>query len=66
MLKGESDNDTIGLLICKDKDQVMANYSLENYNIPLGISSFELEKFIPKEFKGSLPTIEEIESELME
>lgn len=64
LLKGEDDNDTIGLLICKDKDEVVAKYSLENYNIPIGVSSFELEKYIPENFKGSLPTIEEIENEL--
>lgn len=62
LLKGENDNSTIGLLICKSKDEVVANYSLENYNIPIGVSSFELEKLMPKDFKGSLPTIEEIES----
>ena len=64
LLKGENDNDTIGLLICKDKDEIVAKYSLENYNIPIGVSSFELEHFIPENFKGSLPTIEEIENEL--
>ena len=64
LLKGDNDNDTIGLLICKDKDEIVAKYSLENYNIPIGISSFELERFIPENFKNSLPTIEEIENEL--
>lgn len=63
LLKGDKDNDTIGLLICKDKDEVVVKYSLENYNIPVGVSSFELEKYIPEDFKGSLPTIEEIENE---
>ena len=64
LLKGDRDNDTIGLLICKNKDEVVVKYSLENYNIPVGVSSFELEKFIPEDFKGSLPTIEELENEL--
>ena len=64
LLKGDKDNDTIGLLICKNKDEVVVKYSLENYNIPVGVSSFELEKFIPEDFKGSLPTIEELENEL--
>ena len=63
LLKGDKDNDTIGLLICKDKDEVVVKYSLENYNIPVGVSSFELENFIPEDFKGSLPTIEELENE---
>jgi len=49
LLKGENDNPTIGILICKDKDKIVAEYSLENYNIPLGISSYELNKILPKE-----------------
>lgn len=64
LLKGENDNDTIGLLICKDKDEIVAKYSLENYNIPIGVSSFDLENFIPENFKNSLPTVKEIENEL--
>lgn len=66
LLKGENDNPTIGILICKDKDKIVAEYSLENYNIPLGISSYELNKIMPKELKESLPSIEELESKLKE
>lgn len=63
-LKTECDNPTIGLLICKDKDNIEAQYSLEAYNLPLGISQYELSKLIPSEIKSSLPSIEEIESTL--
>lgn len=63
-LKTEYDNPTIGLLICKDKDNIEAQYSLESYNLPLGISQYELSKLIPKEIKSSLPSIEQIESTL--
>ena len=63
-LKTEHDNPTIGLLICKDKDNIEAQYSLEGYNLPLGISQYELTKLIPNEIKSTLPTIEEIESTL--
>ncbi|MCQ2797620.1 MAG: PDDEXK nuclease domain-containing protein [Bacilli bacterium] len=66
LLKGENDNPTIGILICKDKDKIVAEYSLENYNIPLGISSYELNKLLPKELKNSLPSIEELERKLGE
>lgn len=66
LLKGENDNPTIGILICKDKDKIVAEYSLENYNIPLGISSYELNKILPKELKNSLPSIEELERKLGE
>ncbi len=63
-LKTEYDNPTIGLLICKDKDNIEAQYSLEAYNLPLGISQYELSKLMPKEIKSSLPSIEQIESTL--
>ncbi len=63
-LKTEHDNPTIGLLICKDKDNIEAQYSLEAYNLPLGISQYELSKLIPTEIKSSLPSIEEIEASL--
>lgn len=66
ILKGENDNPTLGILICKDKDEIVAEYSLENYNIPLGISSYELSKIMPKELKNSLPTIEELKNNLEE
>lgn len=63
-IKGETDNPTIGLLICKSKDNIFAQYSLEGYNQPLGISEFEGVNLMPKEFKSSLPSIEDIEAEL--
>ena len=63
-LKTEADNPTLGLLVCKDMDKVEAQYALESTSQPLGISSYELSKLVPEEFKGSMPTIEEIEAEL--
>ncbi|MBR6021914.1 MAG: DUF1016 family protein [Kiritimatiellae bacterium] len=64
LLKGPGDNDTIGLLICKSKNRVLARYALEGYNQPLGISDFELAKLYPCDFRSSLPSIEEIEASL--
>lgn len=63
-LKTEADNPTIGLLICKDMDKVEAQYAIESSSQPLGVSSYELSKLIPEEFKGSMPSIEEIEAEI--
>lgn len=63
-LKKENDNPTIGLLICKDKNNLTARYSLESTNQPIGISEYELSKIYPADFKSSMPTIEEIEEEL--
>jgi len=63
-LKKDVDNPTIGLLICKTKDNIDAQYSLESTNQPIGISEYTLSKLIPEDFKSSLPSIEEIEREL--
>ncbi len=65
-MRTEQDAPTIGLLICKNKDNVAAQYALEGYSQPLGISEYELSHLMPADFKPSLPTIEEIERELEE
>jgi predicted nuclease of restriction endonuclease-like (RecB) superfamily len=65
-MKTEQDNQTIGILICKDKDDVVAEYALDDMSQPIGIAQYELTKVLRGEFKSSLPTIEEIENELSE
>ena len=62
--KKETDNQTIGLLICKTKDDVMAEYSLEASSQPIGISEYKLKDLLPNDYASSLPTIEEIEKSL--
>ena len=63
-LKGEDDNPTIGLLVCKYKDSVEAQYALESSSQPIGVSAYQLSKLLPENFKSSLPAIEELESAL--
>jgi len=63
-MKGENDNKTIGLLLCRGKDEIMAQYALEGYNQPIGVSDYQLSKAIPDELKSALPTIEDVEREL--
>lgn len=63
-LKGENDNPTLGLLVCKSKDSVEAQYALESSSQPIGVSAYQLSKLVPEEFKSSLPAIEDIENEL--
>lgn len=60
------DNPTIGLLICRSKDNTQAQYALESSSQPIGISEYELEKFYPEKVEGVIPTIEEIETKLKE
>ena len=62
LLNTKQDNSSIGLLICKEKNNVLARYALSRINSPIGISEFELSKRqVPEELRDSLPTIEEIE-----
>lgn len=58
----EKDNPTIGLLVCKRKDNTLAQYALESSSQPLGISEYELQKLYPTKVEGTIPTIAEIES----
>lgn len=64
-LRREGDNPTIGLLLCKDKDRLVAEYALKDINKPIAVADYLLTKAIPEDLKGSLPTIEEIEEEFM-
>lgn len=65
-MRKEGDARTIGILLCKSKSKIIAEYALQNINAPIGVSEYQLSKALPKELKTSLPTIEEIEAELNE
>lgn len=62
--KQESDNPTIGLLLCQSKSKIVAEYALRGLTQPIGIAEYELNDSLPKNFKPNLPTIKEIEDEL--
>ena len=61
ILKTENDNPTIGLILCKEKDKIEAEYALRDINKPIGISEYQITKSLPNELKSKLPTIEDIE-----
>lgn len=63
-LKTDRDEPTIGILICKNKDKIVAEYALKDINKPIGVSEYQLTKSLPDKFKSSLPSIEEIEAEI--
>ena len=65
-LRTEGDNPTIGLLICKDKNDIVAEYTLEEIHNPIGVSSYKLFDEPSKGFQSSLPSIEEIEKQLID
>lgn len=60
ILKKDNDNETIGLLLCKEKDKLSVEWSLECSSNPIGVSSYEIENYIPKNILDKLPTEEEI------
>ena len=62
----EGDNKTIGLLLCRTKDKIKAEYALRDINKPIGVSDYELGNMLPKDFRSSLPSIEDIERDLSE
>ena len=63
-MKQPGDQQTVGLIICREKDRVTVQYALESSSLPIGVSDYVLERFIPDDFKSQLPTLEEVESEL--
>ncbi|MFZ4702151.1 MAG: PDDEXK nuclease domain-containing protein [Candidatus Methylumidiphilus sp.] len=65
-MKSEHDNPSIGLLLCKSKNRVVAEYALRDLNKPIGVAEYQLVEALPKELQTSLPSIEQIERELGE
>ena len=63
-VKGEHDNPTIGLLLCKSKNKVVAEYALGDSAQPMGVAEYKLLESLPAELQTGLPSIEAIEQEL--
>lgn len=61
LLRHPDDQPSIGLIICRTKDEIVAEYALRNSRTPIGISEYRLAGSLPADLKGSLPTIEEFE-----
>ena len=64
LLRTPGDGPTIGIILCKGKDRVVAEYALRDMTKPIGISAFNLAGALPDEWRGSLPTVEDLEAEL--
>jgi predicted nuclease of restriction endonuclease-like (RecB) superfamily len=66
LLKHADDQPAIGLLLCRSKSKLVVEYALRGFNRPIGVADWETEltQRLPKELKGSLPTVAEIEAEL--
>ena len=59
-----ADQPTIGILLCKNKDRLVAEYALSDIQKPIGVSEYQLTQSLPKDLQSKLPSIEEIENEL--
>jgi predicted nuclease of restriction endonuclease-like (RecB) superfamily len=64
VVKSDTDNPTIGLILCKSKNKIEAEYALRDINKPIGISEYQITKSLPTDLKSTLPSIEEIEGKL--
>lgn len=65
-VKAPEDNPTIGLLLCKSKNKIVAEYALRNSNMPMGVAEYQLVESLPKDLETNLPRVEAIERELGE
>ena len=64
MLRHEHDNPTIGILLCKERDKITAEYALRDINKPIGVSEYKLSDFVPEELADTLPSAEDIEKRI--
>lgn len=64
ILRQDGDAATIGILLCKDKDKLVAEYALSDINKPMGVSAYQLTQSLPENLQFQLPSIEDIEQEL--
>ncbi len=60
LVKDEQDNPSIGIILCREKDKISVVYALKDINKPIGVSSYEISKYLPKDILKSLPTEEEL------
>lgn len=64
LLRHEQDAPSIGLLLCRTQNRVVAEYALRGVDKPLGVSTYELAESLPPELRGQLPSVEELEQEM--
>jgi predicted nuclease of restriction endonuclease-like (RecB) superfamily len=63
-LRGDGDNPSIGILLCKSRDRTVVEYALSDIHKPIGVSEYQLTRSLPENLKSSLPSIEALEAEL--
>ena len=66
ILKKEQDNPSIGLLLCKSKNDLVAEYSLKDMSKPIGVSAYQITSNLPEELERQLPSVEDIQKRIKE
>ena len=66
LLRHPEDRPSIGLILCKSRNRLVAEYALRDLSKPMGVATYALTRALPKDLRSSLPTVEEIEAELAE
>ena len=64
ILKKDNDNPSIGLLLCKNKNNLVAEYALKDMSKPIGISEYKITNNLPEELEKQLPSVEDIQSRI--
>lgn len=64
-VKSDSDNPSIGLILCKDKNKVVAEYALKDMTKPIGVSEYKIMNVLPEELQETLPSVEDIETRVL-
>lgn len=64
LVRHPDDQPTIGIILCKSRNKVVAEYALRDLNKPIGVSTHQIRESMPKALQGILPTIEQLETEL--
>jgi hypothetical protein len=64
LLRHPDDQASIGLILCRDKNAVIVEYSLRGQTKPMGVAEYQLTQALPDDLKGKLPTVEQLEREL--
>ena len=64
ILKKEQDNPSIGLLLCKSKNDLVAEYSLKDMSKPIGVSAYQITNCLPEELERQLPSVEDIQKRI--
>lgn len=64
LLRSPADEKTIGIILCKTKDKTIVEYALQDMQKPIGVSTYQISNALPESLQGSLPTIEQLETEL--